>query len=149
MEKKTGCFVTLNKGNELHGCIGSIMPQEELYNCVIGNAINAAVNDPRFVPLKAEELSQIKIEVSVLTVPQNLSFSSPEDLLAKLRPEIDGVILEEGGKSATFLPQVWKQIPGKDDFLRNLCVKAGLAAECWKSKSRQVYTYQAEVFGEG
>ena len=148
LRKVQGCFVTLNKNHRLRGCIGHILPQEELYKCVIDNAVNAAVNDKRFKPVVYDELRDIQVEISVLTVPEELRYDSPNDLLGKLRPSIDGVVLKKGWHQATYLPQVWEQIPEKQSFLANLCVKAGLSPECWQDPELKVYTYQALVFGE-
>ena len=148
LKKVQGCFTTLNKNNMLRGCIGHILPQEELYKCVMDNAINAAVNDPRFQPVIEDELDDIDIEISVLTVPQKLDFSSGEDLENKLRPIVDGVVLKRGFFQSTYLPQVWEQLPDKDLFLSNLCQKGGMSADCWKDTSTEVYTYQAFVFAE-
>ena len=146
LKKVQGCFVTLNKNHNLRGCIGHILPQEELYKCIVDNAVNAAVNDRRFNPVTENELNEIKIEISVLTVPQRLEFSSGDDLKNKLRPNIDGLVLKKGFYQSTYLPQVWEQIPNKESFLSNLCMKAGMAIDCWKDTSTEVYTYQAFVF---
>jgi len=143
-----GCFVTLNKHKQLRGCIGHILPQEELYKCVIDNAVNAAVNDRRFNPVKEEELKDIEIDVSVLSVPEKLPFESGEELKSKLRPLIDGVVLKQGFYQSTYLPQVWEQLPGKEQFLSSLCNKAGLDSNCWKDTKTEVFTYQADVFEE-
>jgi len=142
-------FVTLNKKDTgLRGCIGSLVPSETLYQNIINNTINAAVNDPRFTPVKPEELKDICIEISVLTVPKKLEFSKPEELIEKLRPTIDGVILVTRYGNSTYLPQVWKQIPQPEMFLSYLCKKHGAPAEAWKLKDTQVYTYQAIHFSE-
>lgn len=148
LKKIQGCFTTLNKNNNLRGCIGHILPQEELYKCVIDNVINAAVNDRRFSPVKYEELKDIEIEISVLSVPEKLEFSSGEDLKNKLRPEIDGVVLKKGFKQSTYLPQVWEQIHDKEQFLSSLCKKGGLSSDCWQDTTTEVLTYQAFVFSE-
>jgi AmmeMemoRadiSam system protein A len=94
------------------------------------------------------EPDQIEIEISVLTVPKTLEFESPEDLLAKLRPHIDGVILRRGGRQSTYLPQVWGQIPDKEEFLGRLSRKAGMAPTDWREPGLTVLTYQAEAFHE-
>lgn len=147
LKKKQGCFVTLEKNNQLRGCIGHILPQVPLYDCVIENAINAALHDPRFTEVKYDELKDIKIEISVLSLPKILQYSSDEDLLKKLTPYEDGVILKFGSRQSTYLPQVWEQIPDKKIFLSSLCQKAGMPEDCWK-KGAEVYTYRAEVFSE-
>ncbi len=143
-----GCFVTLNKNKNLRGCIGYIVGKAPLYECVLDNAYNAAFEDPRFNELNESELKDIEIEISILSKPKELSFSSPEELLAMLRPGIDGVIIKSGFYDATYLPQVWEQLPDKEEFLNSLCRKAGLDEDCWKSQGLNVFTYQAEVFSE-
>jgi AmmeMemoRadiSam system protein A len=148
LRQPKGCFVTLTKGGRLRGCIGYIFPQGPLYQAVIDNTRNAAVNDARFRPLQADELDQVRIEISVLSVPQPLAFSSSEDLLAKLTPHRDGVVLQMGKFQATYLPQVWEQIPRKEQFLEQLSTKAGCLPWSWKLPGTQVLTYQAEAFQE-
>jgi AmmeMemoRadiSam system protein B/AmmeMemoRadiSam system protein A len=148
LEKVQGCFTTLNKFNNLRGCVGHILPQEELYKCVMDNAINAAVHDIRFNPVQYAELKDIDIEISVLTIPQPLEFTSGDDLLNKLRPMIDGVVLKRGFHQSTYLPQVWEDLPDKKVFLESLCRKGGMAEDCWQDTSTEVYTYQAFVFDE-
>jgi hypothetical protein len=142
------CFVTLTKAGSLRGCIGHIQPQEALYQAVIHNAQSAALHDPRFPPVQRDEVDQIKIEVSVLTEPQPLSFNSPEDLLNKLQPHQDGVVLRIGSRSSTFLPQVWEQISDKVDFLNRLSQKAGCEPSAWRGNETTVLTYRVEAFHE-
>lgn len=148
MTELKGCFVTLKKKGELRGCIGHIFPHEPLYRAVMDNARNAAVGDPRFPPVEPKELGLIEIEISVLTVPQPLDFESPDDLLNKLRPGVDGVVLRIGRRQATFLPQVWEQLPDKESFLAHLSAKARLPALAWKEPGTAIRTYQVEAFKE-
>jgi len=153
VKKNAACFVTLNKkGTGLRGCIGMFEATTPLYKNVISRAIAAALSDPRFPPVKFSELDDIKIEISVLTEPKPLKFDSPEDLLSRLRPNIDGVILETpyGFRRSTFLPQVWEQLPDKEQFLAHLCMKHYAPADAWKRdyKRIKVETYQAIVFHE-
>ena len=148
LKEKCGTFVTLHKNGELRGCIGHIEPVQETYKDVIDNALAAAFEDTRFLPLKVDELPEIKIEISVLTEPQELKYFSVDDLLAKLTPLRDGVIIRKGNRGATYLPQVWENLFGKEEFLSSLCEKAGLQADEWRSGSLQVFVYQAEVFSE-
>ena len=148
LKQKMGCFVTLEKNGMLRGCIGHILPQEELYKCVMDNAINAAVNDPRFNPVQYDELKDISIEISVLSIPQRLTFSSGEELKKKLIPNVHGVILKRGFRQSTYLPQVWEQLPDKELFLTQLCLKGGMSPICWKDPSTEVYVYRAYVFSE-
>lgn len=149
LKKVQGCFVTLNKNNNLRGCIGHILPQEELYKCVIDNAVAAAIHDSRFKPVTYDELNDITLDISVLSVPAQLSFATPQDLLDKLVPLKHGVVLNYLGRSSTFLPQVWEQIPNKEEFLSELCRKQGSPPLCWQDKNLQVSTYTAQVFSEG
>ena len=106
------------------------------------NAYNAAFRDPRFLPLTEEEFAQVQIEVSILTPALPLNISSEQQLLEKLRPGIDGVILEEGPHRATFLPAVWEVLPKAEDFLLHLKRKAGLPDDYW-SPSVRILVYQA------
>jgi MEMO1 family protein len=145
---RRACFVTLTEHGDLRGCIGSIFPEESLYRAVIRRARSAAVEDPRFPPVRGDELKRIEVEVSVLTVPQKLAFGSPADLLAKLRPGVDGVVLRVGNRQATYLPQVWEKLPDKRAFLGELAEKAGLPAEAWMRPEAVVLTYQVEAFKE-
>jgi AmmeMemoRadiSam system protein A len=143
-----GCFVTLTENGALRGCIGHILPQEALYQAVADNARNAATRDPRFRPVQPDELGKIKIEISVLTEPQPLSFNSPADLLNKLEPGEDGVVLRIGPSVATYLPQVWEQLPDKVEFLNHLAQKAGCAPDAWRGSNVSVSIYHAEAFEE-
>ena len=146
-----GCFVTLTKSGQLRGCIGSLIPDKNLYENVIENAVNAAINDPRFTRVKKEELDSIHVEVSVLSLPKKLVYKDDKDLLEKLRPNVDGVILTFYDRAqSTFLPQVWEQIPDKKEFLTALTKKASyrLPEDAWKQKYAKVFTYQAQVFEE-
>ena len=143
-----GTFVTLKKKGCLRGCIGSLASTVPLMESIRQNAVNAAFQDPRFPPLEPEELNLIVIEVSILTPPEPLDYANGDDLLERLRPGTDGVILRKGSASATFLPQVWKQLPRCQDFLSHLCLKAGLPAQAWCEGDMQVETYQVQSFGE-
>ena len=148
LREKKGCFVTLTEGGQLRGCIGHILPQAPLCRAVAENAFNAAMRDTRFTPVKPDELDRIDIEISVLTVPQPLEFKSPEELLARLVPYRDGVVLQLGGSGATYLPQVWEQIPDKEAFLSHLSEKAGCPPEQWRGPGTKVSTYRVEAFKE-
>jgi hypothetical protein len=148
LKENKACFVTLTKNGSLRGCIGQILPREPLYQAVMDSARSAAVEDPRFMPIGADELEAIKIEISVLTLPHPLEFASWQDLLGKLRPNVDGVILQIGPRSATYLPQVWEQIPDKEEFMSSLAQKAGCDRDAWKHQGVSVRTYQVEAFAE-
>lgn len=119
-------FVTLNIKGELRGCIGSLKAHKPLLEDVIDNAKASAFRDPRFPPLSMDELSKISIEISILTSPKELKYESLEELRSKVVPFEDGVVLRYENKGATFLPQVWEQLPTFDLFFDNLCAKAAL-----------------------
>ncbi|NLZ17622.1 MAG: AmmeMemoRadiSam system protein A [Desulfobulbaceae bacterium] len=147
--EKRAVFVTLSKRQALRGCIGSLVAVESLAESVRRNAVNAALHDPRFPPLTLEELKSVHIEISVLGVPQPLPYSDTEHLLTQLEPGRDGLILQgPGGARATFLPQVWRQLPAAADFLSALCRKAGLAADAWKKGGMSYQRYRVESFEE-
>jgi AmmeMemoRadiSam system protein A len=147
-QERRGTFVTLTINGGLRGCIGHIIPQESLIEGVRVNAMNAAFRDPRFRPLSQNEFEKIRVEVSILTAPKPLSYTDTNDLLAKLRPGTDGLIIRKGYHQATFLPQVWEQLPNKKDFLTHLCLKAGLAGDAWLHDQLEVHTYQVQAFEE-
>jgi len=146
--EKRGTFVTLTIDGCLRGCIGHIIPQESLIEGIRVNAINAAFRDPRFRPLSKKEWEKVKIEISILSDPKPLAYTDAEDLLKKLRPGIDGVIIKKGFHQATFLPQVWDQLPDKKEFLTHLCLKAGLGTDAWKNEALEILTYQVQAFEE-
>ncbi len=140
---KCACFVTLTKDGILRGCIGSLTPTRELWKDVRNNAINAAFNDSRFPHLGKDELKKVKIEVSVLSKPRRLIYKDSKDLLDKIDNEM-GIILKKGFYNATFLPQVWEQIPDKIDFLEHLSIKAGLPKNAWENSEIWFYNVNIE-----
>ena len=148
LQEKRGTFVTLKINGQLRGCMGCLTATETIVEGVERNAINAAFNDPRFPALTADELAKADIEISILTEPQTLEYTDGDDLIAKLRPNIDGVILKKGFSRATFLPQVWQQLPKTEDFLEHLCRKAGLPGDAWLNGDLEVSTYQVQYFHE-
>lgn len=143
-----GTFVTLRINDQLRGCIGNLTANEPLSEGVRRNAVNAAFHDPRFPPLTRKELEKVDIEVSILTEPQPLEYVDGDDLLTRLRVDIDGVIIRKGHASATFLPQVWEQLPDPEEFLEHLCMKAGLSSDAWRENKLEVLTYQVQYFEE-
>jgi uncharacterized protein len=145
-KESRGCFVTLTKHGSLRGCIGYIEPIKPLYEAVIDNAKNAALEDPRFTPVAAHELSEIRIEVSVLTKPEPIEYRDSADLLNKIVSGVDGIILTKGYYQSTYLPQVWEQLPDKVQFLENLSVKGGMPPDGWKTAN--VKRYRAIHFQE-
>jgi len=147
-QEERGTFVTLKIKNQLRGCIGCLTPSESILEGIQRNGINAAFNDPRFPALTSRELEQAEIEISILTCAAELAYTDDDDLLKKLRPEVDGVIIKKGMARATFLPQVWDQLPRAEDFLAHLCRKAGLAADEWKKGELEVSLYQVQHFHE-
>ncbi len=138
-------FVTLEKQQELRGCIGSLEAHESLIQNVANNSFNAAFRDPRFPAVDESELSDIELQVSVLTAPEDMSFTSEQDLLQQLKPGLDGIIFEDGFNRATFLPQVWEQLPTAKLFMAHLKNKAGLPENHW-SPSVRIQRYQVEKF---
>jgi len=142
------CFVTIKIGDELKGCIGSLEATRPLFFDVIENSLGSAFGDPRFMPLTGEEFEKMKISISVLSKPEPFPVKSPEDLLEKLIPGKHGLIIEKDLHRATFLPCVWEQLPGKEQFLSNLSVKAGLMPDGWKDQEVKFYIYEAEEFSE-
>ncbi len=143
-----GVFVTLHKEGQLRGCIGSLSSSVSIVEGIIDNAINAAFKDYRFPPVTKQEFSLIDLEVSILTEPEPLEYTGADELLAKLHPGLDGVIISKDGEGATFLPQVWKQLPDCASFLSHLCQKAGVGPDQWRSGDLQVKTYRVLCFAE-
>jgi AmmeMemoRadiSam system protein A len=147
LAERGASFVTLKAQHELRGCIGSLNAHRPLGQDVADNALGAAFRDPRFTPVTVKEWPNLGIEVSLLSEPDFLDFGSEAEVLARLRPGIDGVILFNGCQKATFLPQVWAQLGEPRDFLAALKRKAGLAAGYWGPKV-MIATYQVEKWRE-
>jgi AmmeMemoRadiSam system protein A len=141
-------FVTLTEDGSLRGCIGALEAYQPLAEDVREHAVAAALEDYRFYPVRAPELSRLEIEISRLTAPVDLPYEKPEDLLRLLRPGVDGVILMDGRRRATFLPQVWEKVPNSGEFLSELCLKMGAPEDLWRKKLLTVRTYQVEEFHE-
>ncbi len=148
LQQDLATFVTLTIGGRLRGCIGNLEPHGPLLESLITNSRQAAFHDPRFSPLGRKEFGQLHIHISILTRPERLDYRDGNDLLRKLRPNIDGVILEKGAARATFLPQVWAQLPRPQQFLEHLCLKAGLHRSAWQGSELDVYRYQVQSFEE-
>lgn len=140
-------FVTLHRGGLLRGCIGHLEPIQPLVRDVAENAFAAAFRDPRFPPLRADELAELKISISVLAPAEPMPCATESELLAGLVPGRDGVILEAGRARGTFLPAVWEDLPEPRDFLRHLKRKAGLAIDAWPA-ALQAWRYRTECFSE-
>ena len=140
LNEERACFVTLNLNGKLRGCVGSLIAHRSLIDDVISNARNAAFSDLRFSKLTYEEFENLEIEISILTPPLRLEYSSIEDLKNKIIPNKHGVILRYKNKSATFLPQVWEQIPDFYNFFTQLSLKAGFESSCL-AFNPTIYTY--------
>jgi len=143
LKQRRATFVTLMLGNKLRGCIGHLLPVQALYLDMIENARAAAFSDPRFIPLTRNELAELKIEISILNLPQKINFQSPEELTKYLQKVRPGVVLRKGHCQATFLPQIWDDLPAPEDFLTRLCLKAGLTLNAWRTDA-QIETYAVE-----
>jgi uncharacterized protein len=141
-------FVTLTEREMLRGCVGALEAYQPLAEDVREHAIAAGLEDYRFPPVQPDEIPRIMIEISRLTAPVPLEYDKPEDLLKLLRPGVDGVVLRDGMRRATFLPQVWEKLPDPHEFLGHLCNKMGVDANYWRYHKLQVYTYQVEEFHE-
>lgn len=140
-------FVTLTQDGQLRGCIGSLEAWRPLKDDIEANARAAAFNDPRFPPLSVEELARTRVEVSILSKPEAMTFAGEADAIRQLRPGSDGVVLEWGRHRGTFLPQVWEQLPEPVLFMRHLKQKAGLAPDFWADEVR-LARYTVEKFKE-
>ena len=141
-------FVTLTEAGELRGCVGALESYQPLVQDVCEHAVAAALEDYRFRPVELVEIPYLQIEVSRLTHPEPLPYTSPEELLKLIRPGIDGVIIRDGNHRATFLPQIWEKVPDIAQFFDHLCLKMGGPANLWQCKPLQVFTYQVEEFQE-
>ncbi|MCD6576557.1 MAG: AmmeMemoRadiSam system protein A [Anaerolineaceae bacterium] len=141
-------FVTLTIRGKLRGCIGTLEAYQPLVLDIQEHAVAAAMEDYRFPVVREEELQLINIEISILTPIQLVEYSTPSDLMSKLRIHVDGVLIESNGRRATFLPQVWEKIEDSDQFLSQLCLKMGAPPDLWRKKHIQAYTYQVEKFKE-
>lgn len=138
------CFVTLHLNKQLRGCIGSLQAHQPLISDIELNAFNAAFRDPRFLPLTQPEFSKISLSVSVLSEPKVINFCSENDLIQQLQPGIDGLIINDHGYRATFLPSVWEQLPEPRIFLNHLKIKAGLPTNYW-SNTLTIERYTTEL----
>ncbi len=141
-------FVTLTIRNELRGCVGALVPYGPLVDDVREHAVAAALEDRRFRPVSSDELPLLRIEISRLTLPEELEYNSPLELPDLIRPNIDGVTVFDGWQRATFLPQVWEKLPDTELFLDHLCQKMGAAPDLWRRRILRVQTYQVEEFHE-
>ncbi len=141
-------FVTLTRDGRLRGCIGTLEARRALRDDVVGNACAAAFEDPRFTPLTVEELDGLRVEVSLLSPATPIDCHSEAELLGAVRPGVDGLVLECGKQRATFLPQVWGELPEPSEFLAALRRKARLESDFWSDEMR-FWRYTVEKFEEG
>jgi len=145
LQQKHATFVTLNINKQLRGCIGSLTPYRALVDDIAHNARAAAFSDPRFPALSEAEFEQLDYHLSILSDTTPMQFVSEADLLAQIRPGIDGLVLSDNYHKGTFLPSVWEQLPTVTEFLQQLKRKAGLSADHW-SDSLQISRYTVESF---
>jgi len=149
LREEGSSFITLTSHGQLRSCIGALEAYQSLAEDVREHAVAAALKDPRFPSVREDELNGIEIEVSRLTRAVPLEYKDADDLLSKLHPHVDGVILRDDAfHRATFLPQVWEKIPKPAEFLNNLCYKMGVEPDLWRRKHFAVLTYQVEEFHE-
>ena len=141
------CFVTIKKNGELRGCIGSIVAHRPLIFDLVNHAQNAAFKDPRFNPLDKSELKDIKIDISLLSEPVQIQFNDEQDLLDKIVPFKDGIIIRDGQYQAVYLPSVWEEIPDKINFMQSLKMKAGLPPEYF-SKTFEAFRFYTDYIEE-
>lgn len=147
LTRPAAAFVTLTRDGQLRGCIGTLEAHRPLIEDLEHNARAAAFSDPRFPPLAEDELARTDVEVSLLSRPEPMRFTDEAEALSQLRPGVDGVILEAGWHRATFLPQVWEQLPEPAEFMAQLKRKAGLAADYWSDEVR-LSRYTVEKYTE-
>lgn len=147
LAKDGAAFVTLHYDHKLRGCIGSIIAHQSLLDDIIANARSAAFRDPRFQPLATDEFSHLNLEVSVLSEPELLEYEDYADLLTKVRPKVDGLIVKHGAYQGTFLPQVWEELETPQDFLEHLSYKAGANPSLYQQHPA-IYRYTVDAIEE-
>lgn len=145
LQRPAASFVTLEKRGELRGCIGTLQILRPLAEDIAHNAYAAAFSDPRFNPVTRPELGDLEIHISILGEPKPMKIASEEALIKQLQPNVDGLILQEGSRRATFLPSVWQSLPDPRQFVHHLKRKGGWPEDYW-SPSIKAYRYQTEQF---
>jgi hypothetical protein len=148
LQREGASFVTLTIDEQLRGCIGALEAYQPLVLDVQEHAAAAASEDYRFRPVRPEEVPLLQIEISRLTPTQPLLYEDWQDLIDQLRPGLDGVLIRDGVRRATFLPQVWEKLPDPRNFLDHLCVKMGAPSDYWRIHKLDVSIYQVEEFKE-
>lgn len=148
--RAAACFVSLHRrvDGALRGCTGTLVARQPLALEIVEITVQTAFNDPRFMPVRAAEVPDLRIEISVLTPPKPLEFDGPNDLIEKLKPAREGVTLKLNGRRATFLPQVWESYPDPVIFLSLLSEKMGYGPDAWRDPALEVETYRAIVVEE-
>jgi AmmeMemoRadiSam system protein A len=141
-------FVTLLRSGCLRGCLGSLQPERPLAEDVRQHSIAVCTADYRFPPVTRQEIPELSLEISVLRATREVEYSTPQELVVRLRPGVDGVLLRAGPRRATFLPKVWERVPEAEKFLTLLCRKAGLDEDAWRRDRLQISTYEVESFQE-
>ncbi|MDA7817109.1 AmmeMemoRadiSam system protein A [Sulfurimonas sp.] len=144
LKDEGACFVTLKARGDLRGCIGSVVAHRRLYDDIIANSASAAFKDPRFESLSIDELSYLTLEVSVLSEPTIIEYKDFDDLCSKVKPNIDGLILEHDIYKGTFLPQVWEQLQTPKLFLEHLSLKAGSFLSIYEEHPT-IYRYSVDA----
>jgi len=144
LSQQRATFVTLEKNKQLRGCIGMLDAVLPLAEDICENAYSAAFKDPRFPKVELEELAELDVHLSILSPSEEMVFTSEQDLITQIRPNVDGLILESGSRKGTFLPSVWQSIPTSEQFLQHLKQKAGLAKNFWSDQIK-VYRYTTEM----
>lgn len=147
LANKKATFVTLTKHSQLRGCIGTLIAHRPLVEDLISNARSAAFHDPRFPPLSESELEEVKVEVSLLSEPVEVTYHDENDLREQILPGIDGVILRLGNHQATFLPQVWEELSDFKSFFAHLGMKAGIGSDPL-AYHPEIYTYRVDKIKE-
>ncbi len=138
---KGASFVTLKENNELRGCIGTVIPHEAIAQDVADNTYRAAMEDSRFSPLTQEELKNLSFSISLLTRFEPITYTDAEDLLSQIQANIDGIIIRDGDRQGLFLPSVWQELPNKEEFMKQLKIKAGINPSYW-SENLKVYRFR-------
>ena len=142
------CFVTLHKAGDLRGCCGTILARRPLIQDISANALRAAYQDPRSIPLEQGEWKEVSLSVTLLSPLQPMSFTSEAELLSKVQPFEDGLLIEDAGWHAVFLPAVWEMLPDKQEFLERLKEKAGVPRRYWSSNYRVSRFYARQTLKE-
>jgi len=148
LQDQGASFVTLTRDGALRGCVGTIEATMPLVLDVKEHAVAAALHDFRFAPVEKREVDQLVIEVSRLSQPAPIRYTTPGELPESIRIGIDGIVIRRGMNRATFLPQVWEKIPDPERFLSQLCLKLGCPAETWQNEMLDVSSYEVESFSE-